>query len=72
MSRYNVLEKIVIIDFGSQFTQLITRKVREVGVYSEIVNFDQVRNLKNDKSIKSIILSGGPLTVTKKKFHKFG
>ena len=66
MSHNNVLEKIVIIDFGSQFTQLIARKVREVGVYSEIVNFNQVRNLKNNKSIKGIILSGGPLTTTNK------
>ena len=68
MSHNNVLEKIVIIDFGSQFTQLIARKVREVGVYSEIVNFNQVRNLKNNKSIKGIILSGGPLTTTNKNF----
>ena len=67
MSHNNVLEKIVIIDFGSQFTQLIARKVREVGVYAEIVNFNQVRNLKNNKSIKGIILSGGPLTTTNKK-----
>ena len=62
MSLNNILEKIVIIDFGSQFTQLIARKVREVGVYSEIINFNQVRDLKNTKSIKGIILSGGPLT----------
>ena len=66
MSHNNVLEKIVIIDFGSQFTQLIARKVREVGVYSEIINFNQVRNLKKNKSIKGIILSGGPLTTTNK------
>ena len=66
MRHNNVLEKIVIIDFGAQFTQLIARKVREVGVYSEIVNFNQVRNLKNNKSIKGIILSGGPLTTTNK------
>ena len=63
MSHNNVLEKIVIIDFGSQFTQLIARKVREAGAYSEIINFNLVRNLKNNKSIKGIILSGGPLTV---------
>ena len=36
MNRNKVLEKIVIIDFGSQFTQLIARKVREIGIYSEI------------------------------------
>ena len=39
MSLNNTLEKIAIIDFGSQFTQLIARKVRELAVYSEIINF---------------------------------
>ena len=68
MSHNNVLEKIVIIDFGSQFTQLIARKIREIGAYSEIVNFNQARNLKKDKFIKGIILSGGPLTTTEKNF----
>ena len=33
------LEKIIIVDYGSQVTQLIARKVREIGVYSEIINF---------------------------------
>ena len=41
MNLNNILEKVVIIDFGSQFTQLIARKVREIGVYSEIINFNQ-------------------------------
>ena len=68
MNRNSTLEKIVIIDFGSQFTQLIARKIREIGVYSEIINFNQVRNLTNNKSIKGIILSGGPLTTTNKNF----
>ena len=40
MSQQN-LEKIIIIDYGSQVTQLIARKVREVGVYSENINFHQ-------------------------------
>jgi len=66
MDQNNIIEKIVIIDFGSQFTQLIARKVREVGAFSEIINFNQVRNLKKNKSIKGIILSGGPLTTTNK------
>ena len=66
MNRNNTLEKIVIVDFGSQFTQLIARKIREMGVYSEIINFNQVSNLTNNKLIKGIILSGGPLTSTNK------
>jgi len=66
MNRNIVLEKIVIIDFGSQFTQLIARKVREIGVYSEIINFNQIKSLKKNSSIRGIILSGGPLTTTNK------
>ena len=66
MNHNNFLEKIVIIDYGSQFTQLIARKVRELGVYSEIINSNQIRRLKKNKSIKGIILSGGPLTITNK------
>ena len=57
-------ERIVIIDYGSQFTQLIARKVRELGVYSEIINFSKTKNLDENKFIKGIILSGGPLTTT--------
>ena len=59
------LEKIIIIDYGSQVTQLIARKVREVGVYSEIINFNQAKTIKKDYFIKGIILSGGPLTITR-------
>ena len=40
------LEKIIIVDYGSQVTQLIARKVREIGVYSEIINFNQAKSLK--------------------------
>ena len=56
------LDKILIIDFGSQFTQLIARRIRELGVYSEIVSHKKVKN-NIDYSIKGIILSGGPLNV---------
>ena len=66
MNQDSNLEKIVIIDFGSQFTQLIARKIRELGVYSEIINFKQIKSLTKNKSLKGIILSGGPLTVTNK------
>ena len=68
MNNDKFLEKIIIIDYGSQFTQLIARKVREYGVYSEIINFSQIKKLKKDKAKKKgIILSGGPLTITNKK-----
>ena len=67
MNKDKFLEKIIIIDYGSQFTQLIARKIRECGVYSEIINFKKIKNLIKDKTIKGIILSGGPLTITKKK-----
>jgi len=63
-------EKILIIDYGSQFTQLIARKVRELGAYSEIINFSKAKKLKISKLVKGIILSGGPLTVTGKKTPK--
>ena len=58
-------EKIIIIDFGSQFTQLIARRVRESGVYSEIHPFNKItkRNII-DYNPKGIILSGGPASVT--------
>ncbi|HRN94900.1 MAG TPA: glutamine-hydrolyzing GMP synthase, partial [Chitinophagales bacterium] len=54
-------EKILIIDFGSQYTQLIARRVRESEVYCEIVPFNNVPEIGND--IKGIILSGGPSSV---------
>ena len=62
-------DKIIIVDFGSQVTKLIARRVRELGVYSEILTPLQIRKLKNYNFIKGIILSGGPSTVTKKKFQ---
>ena len=63
MSLDRILNKILIIDFGSQFTQLIARRIRELGVYSEIISHKQIKNRNINKSIKGIILSGGPLNV---------
>ena len=57
------LDKILIIDFGSQFTQLIVRRIRELGVYSELVSHKKIKSSEIKKNIKGIILSGGPLNV---------
>jgi len=63
MSLDKSLEKILIIDFGSQFTQLIARRIREIGVFSEIVSHKKIKNKEIINSVKGIILSGGPLNV---------
>ena len=57
------LDKILIIDFGSQFTQLIARRIRELGVFSELVSHKKIKSTLINKNIKGIILSGGPLNV---------
>ena len=61
------LDKILIIDFGSQVTQLIARQIRELGVYCELINYKNFNSKKFSLSdIKGIILSGGPKsTLTK-------
>ncbi|MEM8645167.1 MAG: glutamine-hydrolyzing GMP synthase [Pseudomonadota bacterium] len=56
-------DRILIIDFGSQVTQLIARRVREAGVYSEIVPFQSAASALNWDGLKGIILSGGPASV---------
>ena len=61
-------ERIIIIDFGSQVTKLIARRIRDLGVYSEILNLKDLNKFKNFNKVKGIILSGGPATVTKKVF----
>lgn len=57
-------ERILIIDFGSQYTQLIARRIREIGVFSEIRPFDISEEELKEFNPKGIILSGGPESVT--------
>ena len=57
-------DTVLIIDFGSQVTQLIARRVREAGVYSEIVPFDKAEVAIARLAPKALILSGGPASVT--------
>ena len=63
MSLDQNLDKVVIIDFGSQFTQLIARRIRELGVFSEIVSHKKIKTSDINQSVRGIILSGGPLNV---------
>ena len=56
-------DKVLIVDFGAQYTQLIARRVREAGVYSEIVPFDKAEAALKPVLPKAIILSGGPASV---------
>ncbi len=57
-------DRILIVDFGSQVTQLIARRVREAGVYSEIVPFNKAAEVLDGFKPCGIILSGGPASVT--------
>ena len=67
MQFQNIKESILIVDFGSQVTKLIARRVRDLGVYSEIIRPGDVNKIKDFDKFKGLILSGGPSTVTKKK-----
>ncbi len=56
-------DKVLIVDFGSQVTQLIARRVREAGVYCEIVPFDKAEAAIGSLAPKAVILSGGPASI---------
>ena len=60
--------KILILDFGSQVTQLIARRVRDSGVFSEVHPYDVsdefIANYAKDGALRGVILSGGPNSVT--------
>ncbi len=69
MQFQNNKDKVLIIDFGSQVTKLIARRVRDLGVFSEIITPKELKKIKNYENIKGLILSGGPSTVTKTNFQ---
>ena len=57
-------DKIIVLDFGSQYNQLIARRVREFGVYSELrTHTITAEEIKQDPEVKGIIFSGGPNSV---------
>ena len=56
--------KILILDFGSQYSQLIARRIREIGVFCELVSYDVDIHFIKKFNPSGIILSGGPDTVS--------
>lgn len=58
-----VHDRVLIVDFGSQVTQLIARRLRESGVYCEIHPYDKVESILDSFAPKAVILSGGPASV---------
>ena len=63
-------DKIIVIDFGSQVTKLIARRIREFSVLSEVLTLKDLKKKNVLSNVKGIILSGGPSTVTKNLFPK--
>lgn len=57
-------QRILILDFGSQYTQLVARRIREIGVYCELWSWDVEESDIRDFNPDGIILSGGPESVT--------
>jgi GMP synthase (glutamine-hydrolysing) len=70
------MEKILIVDFGSQYTQLIARAVREVGVFSEIIPVLALQELSvealKNQGVIGVVLSGGPSSVYEDKNEALG
>ena len=62
-------EKIIIFDFGSQYTQLIARRIRELNIYCEIIPYN--KEINKDDNVKGVILSGSPFSVKDEKALQF-
>jgi len=66
------MDKIIILDFGGQYCHLISRRIRDAGVFAEVVASDiSYAKIAKDKDIKGIILSGGARSVYDKNAPKF-
>ncbi len=63
-------QKIAVLDFGSQYTQVIARRIRECNVYSEIMPYDTKAAVLEKQRVSGIILSGGPSSVLSRKSPK--
>ena len=57
-------DQVLVVDFGSQYTQLIARRIREIGVYCQIAPFDATESLFQSINARGYVLSGGPESVT--------
>lgn len=57
------MQSVLVLDFGSQYTQLIARRIRELGIYSEILPYNTTPETIREHAPKAIILSGGPTSV---------
>jgi GMP synthase (glutamine-hydrolysing) len=57
------MQSVLVLDFGSQYTQLIARRIRELGIYSEILPYNTTPEKVREHNPKAIILSGGPTSV---------
>ncbi|MGX3045240.1 glutamine-hydrolyzing GMP synthase [Helicobacter sp. T3_23-1056] len=62
--------QIIVLDFGSQYTQLIARRLREMGIYTEIMPYFESAELVRAKNPRGLILSGGPASVYEKDAYK--
>ena len=65
------MDKIVVLDFGSQYSHLICRRIRESNVYCELLPYDSPISLIKNLDPKGIVLSGGPSSVYLKGSQKF-
>jgi GMP synthase (glutamine-hydrolysing) len=70
MSTEHLHETIIILDFGSQYSQLIARKIRETNVFSEILPFNVSLDILKNEKVKGVILSGGPSSIYEKNAPK--